>query len=256
MLSTSWTNDVRISLLGKRSNALINRSAPAAAKNSRDLLADATPALVPRAKKNGGGTSRASAIRVRRPIEIRFVPFSYFCTCWYRTPIRSARSVKVNPICFRCAFTRRPIWASHASTDLGCGVVTFFALLMLMPLDWGDHADFAGTIIAADCKELRSSTPECRGGSHFGINWFQPPPSKQRRHVALVVLASRQVRYKRDTPQADAGAEDTAAETAYGASTYRYAWPGRPVLPIAWPILGNRTRLCGENRRQSARRLR
>jgi len=46
MLSASWTNDVRVCLLGKRSNALINRSAPAAAKNSRDLLADATPALV------------------------------------------------------------------------------------------------------------------------------------------------------------------------------------------------------------------
>jgi hypothetical protein len=84
---------VRISMLGKRSNALTNRSAPSVAKNSRDLVADATLALVSPAKKNGGGTSRASAIRVRRPIEIRFVPLSYFCTCWNVTPMRLARSV-------------------------------------------------------------------------------------------------------------------------------------------------------------------
>jgi hypothetical protein len=71
MLSASSTKDVRISLLGNRSNAFINRSAPWAAKNSRDLVADATPDFVSRAKKNVGGTFKAPAIRVRRPIEMR-----------------------------------------------------------------------------------------------------------------------------------------------------------------------------------------
>ena len=91
MLSASSTNDVRISALGNRSYALINCSAPSDAKKSRDLLAEAMSALVSRAKKNVGGTSRASAIRVSWPVEIRFVPFSYFCTCWNVTPMRSAR---------------------------------------------------------------------------------------------------------------------------------------------------------------------
>src|SRR5215207_3365041 len=71
MLSASSTNDVRISALGNRSYALINCSAPSDAKKSRDLLAEAMSALVSRAKKNVGGTSRASAIRVSRPVEIR-----------------------------------------------------------------------------------------------------------------------------------------------------------------------------------------
>jgi len=61
------------------------------------------------------GASSASAIRYNRPADMRFVPLSYFCTCWNVTPKALPSSVWLNPRCNRMARTRLAISASRGS---------------------------------------------------------------------------------------------------------------------------------------------
>ena len=55
-----------------------------------------------------------SAICCSRPAETRFVPFSYFCTCWNVSPMPSARLDCDRPRCSRSARILRPISTSSA----------------------------------------------------------------------------------------------------------------------------------------------
>src|SRR5450631_1461344 len=58
------------------------------------------------------GTPNIPAIWGRRPAPTRFVPFSYFCTCWNETPSRLARSPCDMPAASRCARMDTPTWLS------------------------------------------------------------------------------------------------------------------------------------------------
>ena len=80
------------------------------------LARRAAAGLVP--KKNEIGTSSASEMRCSRPAPMRFTPFSYFCTCWNVTPIRSASSVWERRHSSRRERTRRPTSASRLSARL------------------------------------------------------------------------------------------------------------------------------------------
>src|SRR3954467_14455202 len=88
-------------------------------------------------KKKESGTSSASEIRCRRPAPMRFTPFSYFCTCWKVTPMRSASSVCDRRHSRRRERTRRPTSASRPSarlartclsTILACFMICVFAV--------------------------------------------------------------------------------------------------------------------------------
>ena len=87
-------------------NALTMRTEPGGLQESEHAFVAARRAglalpssspPVPPPKKNEIGTSRASEMRCSRPAPMRFTPFSYFCTCWKVTPIRSANSVCDRP---------------------------------------------------------------------------------------------------------------------------------------------------------------
>src|ERR1043166_5021043 len=64
-------------------------------------------------------TPSTRLIRVRRPIEMRLAPLSYFCTCWKVTPIWFPSSVCDRPREMRCTRTSRPTSTSTLSGLLG-----------------------------------------------------------------------------------------------------------------------------------------
>ena len=60
------------------------------------------------------GTLSAAAKRASRPAETRFVPFSYFCSCWNETPTFSPSAPCESPRSSRSARSFCPIAASSA----------------------------------------------------------------------------------------------------------------------------------------------
>src|ERR1043165_154619 len=64
-------------------------------------------------------TPSTRLIRVRRPMEMRLAPLSYFCTCWKVTPIWFPSSVCDRPREMRCTRTSRPTSTSTLSGLLG-----------------------------------------------------------------------------------------------------------------------------------------
>ena len=113
--------------------------------------AGAPPALP---KKNEIGTSSASEIRCSRPAPMRFTPFSYFCTCWKVTPIRSASSVWDRRHSSRRERTRRPTSASRLSARLARTCLSIIlACFMLM-------SSVPRVVVEVSGAEIAKATPD------------------------------------------------------------------------------------------------
>src|SRR5262245_61528106 len=92
--------------------------APPVCRKSKSMATECgslTRCCLKSAKKNATGTLSTSAMRNSRPAEMRFMPRSYFCTCWKVTPSASLSSVWVRPRCSRRVRTRLAISASIGS---------------------------------------------------------------------------------------------------------------------------------------------
>src|SRR5262249_44673978 len=105
IFSTSFTSDTRTVVLVMAANARASRN-----ERLSDMSASNECDALPLAPSNNSeiGTCRTAAISTRRPVPIRLIPASYFCTCWNVMPSRPPSCACESPLAMRQRRTLRP----------------------------------------------------------------------------------------------------------------------------------------------------